>query len=171
MAEIKLRNIILSDKQVIFKWISSPYLRNMIGTRGVPNLDSHEIWFNKKINDFDNIIKIIEINSSPIGLIGTNSIDLLNLNAEIYLYVGKDSQKRKGIGQIALTEFIKILVSEKQIHKVFARIFSFNQPSINFFSKCGFNLEGIQKDQIISPITEKYCDLFWFGKIVGEKTV
>ncbi len=169
MVQIKLRNIALSDKQIIYDWISSPYLRNMIGTRGTPDLNSHEVWFNKKLNDLENIIKIIEFNSSPIGLIGTNSIDSLNFNAEIYLYVGNDSQKRKGVGQLALTEFIKILVRERQIHKVFARIFSFNQPSINFFNKCGFNLEGIQKDQIINPTNEQYSDLFWFGKIVGEK--
>lgn len=163
---VTFRDLRLSDADLIFKWISNEKLRRMTGTRGIPSVESHQKWFDKKINDKSNITHIIQFEETPIGLIGTNSIDTLNGNCEIYLYIGSDRYKGKKLGYYSLVKFRYELLNERKLHKIVARIFSFNEPSIKLFEKCGFVLEGIQKEQVrTSDSPDSYCDLYWYGYI------
>lgn len=165
MGNVSLRNIVPSDEKIIFKWISNPYLRKMTGTRGIPNSEGHAKWFSHKINDQDNAIFIIENDNIPVGIIGTNTIDKDNRNAEIYLYIGEESQKGKGIGYSAIIVFLEYLKKIYNLHKINARVFSFNSPSIGLFEKCKFILEGTQKEQIYSLDDNRYYDLLWYTYI------
>ena len=160
---IELRNLIPSDKDLIFAWISNPELRRMTGTRGTPNIDTHEIWFKNKINDTENLIKVILSDNKPVGIIGTNKMDRANNNADIYLYIGEDSDRGKGIGSSALKSFIDVLFSEYECHKITATVYAYNKQSIALFKKVGFKIEGRLVDQVIRDGI--YCDQVLFGYI------
>lgn len=164
MADVVLRELVDADKWLIFRWISNPALRKMTGTRGIPTEDLHERWFERKRQDNVNLTFVIEYSGIPVGLIGTNTKDDLNKNAEIYLYLGEDEMKRKGIAAKAIHLMTEILFQEYFMHKITARIFSFNKPSIALFEKCGFKHEGTQKEQIYGGETDHcYYDLLWYG--------
>lgn len=164
-----LRPLCLTDKELIFNWISDTELRKMTGTRGIPNIQSHNAWFENKLLDQNNELLIIESNNKPVGIIGTNVIDRLNFNAEMYLYIGEKNEKGKGIATIAVNNFVQYLVEKYDLHKITARIFSFNLPSIRLFEKCGFQLEGIQKEHIYQYEEGSFADLLWYAIIVNKR--
>ncbi len=163
MGNIQLRRLLPADKNLIYKWISDPELRKMTGTRGEPNPTSHDLWFTKKLEDANNVLLIIESEKMPVGIIGTNNIDSVNRNAEMYLYIGEKQEKGKGIATDAVRQFVSYLKDVYQLHKVNARIFSFNAPSIGLFEKCGFRLEGRLKEQIYLAEADTYFDLLWYS--------
>lgn len=159
-----LRDLKISDESLVFKWIKNDELRKMIGTRGKPTIDSHKVWFKNKLEMKNNIIRVIEIDSLSIGLIGTNYLDLNNFNAEIYLYIGEIDAKGNGYGTEAVNLFVNYLFENYNLRKVIVRIFSVNYPSIKLFEKCGFIFEGCQKSQVMFDGKKgEFCDLLWYA--------
>ena len=107
---VTIRELNQTDEKLIFHWMMDSELRDNIGTTKKPSLASHQIWFSNKINDSGNKTMIIEFDGMPVGLIGTNHIDRINKNAEIFLYIGDKSFKRKGIGYKSLILFRDYLI-------------------------------------------------------------
>lgn len=163
MSKVNFRELRLEDKKKIFEWISDSGLRKMTGTRGIPTSQGHDIWFQNKLDDNTNELFIIENDGKSVGIIGTNAIDQLNRNAEIYLYIGERQQKGKGIATESVKIFVHFLTEKYMLHKVIARVFSYNQPSIGLFEKCGFVLEGRLKEQIYQPEENVFADLLWYS--------
>lgn len=164
--KVAFRSLVSEDEDMIFSWISNPQLRKMTGTRGVPNREGHHHWFLNRLNDEDNITYIITCNQKPIGLIGTIDYDKIFLNAGIYLYLGNVEEQSKGIGQTAIKMFSEFLFHECGLHKINAWIFSYNGKSIHAFERCGYRLEGIQKEQVIvRDGGVKYYDKLLYGLI------
>lgn len=161
---IELKELSQKDCNMIFSWISNPELRKMTGTRGIPNIHSHAKWFDTKLNDKNNIIRMIVYENVSVGIIGTNEINTIDNNADIYLYIGNPLYRKKGIAFGAINKLIELLVKKYNCHKITATIRSYNEPSINLFTKCGFICEGIQKDQILYD--DVYYDRMLFGKIL-----
>lgn len=161
---VALRKLCQDDIRIIYDWISDLELRKMTGTRGIPDRESHRKWFGSKINDDKNIIRIITYNGIPVGIIGTNDINYIDNNANIYLYIGNTSFRKKGIAYNAVCQIEEILKASYSCHKITATIRSYNIPSINLFKKSGFTCEGIQKEQVFYD--GKYFDRLLFGKIL-----
>ncbi|WAW14159.1 GNAT family N-acetyltransferase [Peptostreptococcus equinus] len=163
MENLIFKKISLDYKGIIYNWIKDPYLRKMIGTRSFPSLEEHRIWIENKIKDTKNLLFVIEVNNKPVGIIGTNTLDLYNKNAEIYIYIGDSKKKNNGIGTRSLQKFIKYLNEKYELNKVNARIFSYNIPSIKLFEKNGFILEARLKKQIYLSDDGLFYDLLWYS--------
>lgn len=160
---IELRNLKASDESIIFEWISNRELRKMTGTRGEPNIDGHRTWFERKISDKNNLTKIITYNGEAVGIVGTNEINNNDKNANIYIYIGNENCRKKGIASIALNILCEILFNNHNCHKIVASIRSYNLPSIKLFEKNGFSCEGVQKEQIL--FDGAFYDRLMYGRI------
>ncbi|MCM1232789.1 MAG: GNAT family N-acetyltransferase [Ruminococcus flavefaciens] len=146
--------------------MSNPELRKMTGTRGIPTREGHHHWFLNRVNDEDNITYVIICNQKPVGIIGTIDYDKVFLNAGIYLYLGNVKDRSKGIGQTAIKMFSEFLFHECGLHKINAWIFSYNKKSMYAFEKCGYRLEGVQKEQVfVCDEEKKYYDKLLYGLI------
>lgn len=163
--EVSFRALCPLDCNLIYSWIIDPDLRKYTGSKKPESYQSHKIWFKKKLKDCDNKTLIIRYGENDVGLIGTNIIDKNNKNAEMYLYIGNSNYRGHGIGVRAINMFANKLFHELQLHKVTARIFSYNIKSSKAFKKAGFFLDGIQREQVM--FSNDYYDLLWYGKING----
>ncbi len=163
---VELRRLSPDDIMTIYRWICDSELRKMTGTRGNPDFETHKVWFEKKLKDNSNLIRIISYDDISVGLIGTNEIDQTNKNANMYLYIGNKEYRKKGIASIALTLFCEQLSQQFHCHKIIASVRSYNHPSIQLFKKNGFICEGIQKDQVF--FDGEYYDRVLFGKILNN---
>ena len=163
---VQLRRPAPEDKDKIFRWMQSPHLRKMIGTRSCPTEEGHALWFQRKCEDTSNEFLMLTYEGESVGIIGTNVIDTHHRNGEIYLYIGDDSHRGKGIGRSGIQLFLRYLQEKYGIHKAYARIFSFNAPSVKLFESVGFVQEGIQKEQIWTE--EGFYDLLWYGYILHK---
>ena len=54
---LSLRNVISSDKNLLFKWANDPEVRKWSFNKAPITLDEHQIWFEKKLYDSKTILK------------------------------------------------------------------------------------------------------------------
>lgn len=93
---------------------------------------------------------MIELNETaqPIGIISLIHIDYKNRNAECVIDLGEADQWGKGFGKEAMQLLLSYAFEELNLHKVYLRVFSFNERAVRLYEKLGFEKEGEQKDQL-----------------------
>lgn len=164
--KVKLCALNESDSSKILEWINNPELKKMIGTVfPISNLE-HKIWFEKKItnNNYERIFGIKEFRGeSLIGIIGLKNIDYVNSNAELYIYLGEEESKGRGLGKDAITTLIKFAFEEMNLHRLYLEVFSYNLPAQSSYKKSGFKVEGILKESLYRE--GKYHDKVIMGII------
>jgi len=92
---------------------------------------------------------IVEKESNkPIGITSLINIDYKNRNAECIIDIGDRNSWGKGYG----TEVMKLLLDysflEMNLHRVYLRVFSFNNKAIKLYEKIGFQHEGGSRESI-----------------------
>ena len=76
---------------------------------------------------------------------------------EVSIYIGEEKWQEKGYASDALHLLLKYGFCELRLHRVYAIIFEYNESSIKFFEKNGFEFEGRHREA-----------RFWDGKFHDE---
>ena len=104
--------------------------------------------------------------TQAIGLIDLFDFDPQNSRAGIGILIHTESYKNKGIGTEALDLLIKYSFSNLQLHQLYANISTDNEPSLQLFTKFGFQKIGIKKQW--NKINNQYKDEILF-QLINEK--
>ncbi|WP_082235284.1 GNAT family N-acetyltransferase [Halobacillus massiliensis] len=148
---IHLRKVMESDAETYYSWINN--LEVMENTS--PELDVYTL------NETEQFIKniacsdksksyMIELNenSMPIGIVSLVNIDYKNRNAECIIDIGNQNYWGSGYGSEAMGLLLNYGFKELNLHKIYLRVFSFNERAINLYEKLGFDKEGELKEHL-----------------------
>lgn len=126
-------NITNSDKQTVINWTNS-YNQNFLNQWAGANLN-----FPLTLEEFNfqNIYSIFS-NEEFIGII--QKIREENNNIHIGRFLINPLLTGKGLGTIALTEFINLIFQNKNIHSITLNVFTYNINAINLYKKLGFEI-------------------------------
>ena len=165
---VTLRALNRDDAQQILEWVNNPKLKYLTGTVYPVSEVEHEKWFENKLNEKINKIFGIEehTTNSLIGVIGLNNTDLINRNAELYIYIGDESHWGKGLGTDAVRALISFVFDELNLHRVSLVVFSYNKRAISAYEKVGFVSEGVMRDSLFKD--GKYHDKILMA-IINDK--
>ncbi|MBM7553203.1 GNAT family N-acetyltransferase [Thalassobacillus pellis] len=148
---IHLRKVTESDAVIYHDWRNN--MEVMENTN--PELDVHtfketETFIQSICQSSSSKSYIIELNENnmPIGIVSLVHIDYKNRNAECIIDIGNKDYWGKGYGTQAMTLLLNYSFYELNLHKVYLRVFSFNQRAIHLYERLGFEKEGELKDQI-----------------------
>jgi RimJ/RimL family protein N-acetyltransferase len=83
----------------------------------------------------------------PIGVTSLINLDYGNRNAECIIDIGDKNYWSKGFGQEAFRLLLDFAFRELNLHKVYLRVFSFNERAVRLYQKLGFDEEGQLKEQ------------------------
>ena len=83
--------------------------------------------------------------------------------AEYGFFIGVEEEKGKGIGKDMLTTTMQFAFEELGLHKLYARAFANNMPSVKSFLSCGFEQEAYLRDE--EYINGEYRDIVFLAKI------
>ncbi len=100
-------------------------------------------------------IEDIETNKY-IGGCGINSVDWLTRVAVVGIMIGDKDYWGKGYGTDAMKVLIDFIFNDMNINKIRLSVFSFNERAIKSYEKCGFEVEGVLKNEIFKD--GKYYD-------------
>ena len=137
-------NITNSDKQTVINWTNSYnqiFLNQWAGTNLNFPLTLEEF-------NFQNIYSIFS-NEEFIGII--QKIREENNNIHIGRFLINPLLTGKGLGTIALTEFINFIFQNKNIHSITLNVFTYNINAIKLYKKLGFEIL-----EIITQPEKKY---------------
>lgn len=91
-----------------------------------------------------------------IGGCGINEVNWLTRVAVVGIMIGDKNYWGKGYGTDAMKVLMKFIFEEMNMNKIRLGTFSFNERAIKSYKKCGFEIEGVLKNEIFKE--GKYYD-------------
>jgi len=105
-------------------------------------------WLNKAINEENDILLAIDINSEAVGGIGISFFeDIYRKSAEIGYWLSEEYWN-KGIMTAALKMIVKFCFKNYDIIRLQAGVFGNNKSSMKVLEKVGFKLESVRKKAV-----------------------
>lgn len=150
LGDIRLRDLMLSDKQEYFEMMSDPEASQYLSDEDVPTSvteteEEIKYWGGLFYRRQSIFWAIADAKTDKfIGTIGFNNWNFNNRRGEIS-YDLDSRYWRKGIMTKALTNVILFALKEMDLYRIEARTMLDNEPSRNLLSKIGFKQEGIQR--------------------------
>ena len=162
---ISLRKVKQEDLKFFRDWRNTPAIWQNNTQFILLNLKQQDSWFNRinSINTKEKMVTIINEKQNPIGICGFVQIDNNHKNAKIAIIIGKTRLHSKGIGTESLNLLLKYGFNKLKIHRIDAEVIEYNEKSINFFQKLGFEPDAVMRDYIFR--NGKWWNLVVLSKI------
>ena len=147
---ILLRELKLDDMPLLNSLMNDPSIcDNVVGWSKPVTMEEQVSWF-KNLNN-DNTIRYAICDKKKIDIIiGTiviSRIDWKNRSCSIDIKISNKKQGR-GYGKNAIFLVEKYIFNELNMNRIAINILETNYSSRRVFEKCGFMIEGIQKQAI-----------------------
>ena len=98
-----------------------------------------------------------------IGKCGFTRVNWKNRLAELAILIGEKDYRGKGYGADAIEILCRFGFDEMNLHKIKAVVFSFNEAALRCYEKCGFEREGLLKQEMYRE--GAYHDVVVLGRI------
>ncbi|MBO1514107.1 GNAT family N-acetyltransferase [Metabacillus bambusae] len=159
---VELKFFKRSDFKQLNNWIDSPeFLLQWGGPNFSYPLNEQQLENYLKDANKDNSTAFVysvkyKETGNVIGHISLGNIDRKNKSARVgKVLVGDKNVRGKGIGQLMMTEILKVAFDELKLHRVSLGVFDFNLSAITCYEKAGFIKEGLLRD------SRKIGDQYW----------
>lgn len=93
---------------------------------------------------------VIEHAGAPIGFAAYRDWRPKPRSCEISIGIGDPTLWSKGLGRDALTALVGHLVDDLGVHRVTLGVLAFNDRAIASYKACGFEVEGIERDAVVT---------------------
>lgn len=101
-----------------------------------------------------------------IGNCGLSSINRINRNAELGIFIGDRSHWGQGLGGDAIRELCRFGFKSLNLNRVYLHVYSFNERGVKCFTKAGFKQEGCLRSHKFTD--GQYCDEIIMGMLYSE---
>ncbi|NTW90809.1 MAG: GNAT family N-acetyltransferase [Erysipelotrichaceae bacterium] len=124
-------------------------------------------WYKTRNVQSDRLDLAITLKDSNqiIGEVVFNEYDELTNNVNFRVLISQ-SYSNQGLGSEAIQLFIQYGFEQLNLHKISLEVFSFNPRAEHVYTKVGFKLEGIKREDF--KYNEMYIDTKVFGFLKSE---
>ncbi|WEK53886.1 MAG: GNAT family N-acetyltransferase [Candidatus Cohnella colombiensis] len=138
-----LRQATLSDSRTIWEWRNDETTRQMSFDANLVPWETHELWFERSLQNPNRKLYIFQNESTSVGLI---RLDIDNDQAEVSINLSPNL-RGKGYGTRAIVEMLSV-AKDLGIKEIIAKIKPENIASIQSFSSAGFT--KLSGDELIT---------------------
>lgn len=159
-----------SDTENIVRWRNQEFVRSRFIDRRLFTIQSHEKWMDTMVDSGKAVqfIIIIKAENKPIGSVYLKNIDHGNEKAEYGIFIGEEACLNRGFGQEAARIVLTYAFEELHLHKIYLRVFAWNQPAVCCYKKAGFQEEARLKDEVKRE--GRYYDLIFMSAFAAAFT-
>ena len=148
---IRLRPLTPGDLATALRWVNDAAIMRTVN-RVLP-VTGHEQrqWYRDYVTRRDRVIFAIEtVGRRPryIGNGALNPIDWRSRKAELMIYIGPPRSRDRGYGTAAVAALLEFAFDQMNLHRVYLYTLGGNRRAQRAFAKCGFRLEGRQRDDV-----------------------
>jgi UDP-4-amino-4,6-dideoxy-N-acetyl-beta-L-altrosamine N-acetyltransferase len=160
-----IRSMVSADLEQVLTWRNHPDIRRNMLSNDEISLAEHVRWFDRVSIDPARQLFIFEQNGESLGFVQFEEVGSYNVSNWGF-YAAPDAPKGTGrkLGNAALNYAFSTL----GLHKVCGQALAFNEPSIRFHLKLGFQQEGVLREHHRN--CDSYYDLLCFGLLDREWT-
>lgn len=159
----RIRVMSHADLALVLVWRNHPEIRRYMYTQHEITLAEHQGWFERCLPNPRKHLLIFEINQQPQGFVSFSEAEIGGI-ANWGFYMAPDAPKGSGLqlGHAALS----YAFTEIKLHRINGEALAYNQRSIQFHQKLGFQEEGILRDQHFDG--DRYHHVICFGLLCHE---
>ena len=147
--------------QAVLKPLSLDYLDEIMAWINNPEVTSRFAWFRPNVtrdeekkfiqsqmaSKKDRAFAIETEEGKYLGDISLHEIDWNAKKARMSILIADKEQRGKGYGESAIKKLLSVAFNEMKLHKVWLVVFEENENARGLYRKCGFQEEGILKDE------------------------
>ncbi|MFH1822459.1 MAG: GNAT family protein [Patescibacteria group bacterium] len=147
---IKIRKHLEKDIPYRVRWLCNSNVNKFIGDEmgQKTKLKKEKEWFANYQKAKNKKFFTICDNSKPIGFMGLSNISKPNKNADLFIAIGEDNYRGKGIGKISMEWIIDYGFNKLKLHKINLGVIKDNILAVNLYKSLGFIIEGNMKDEV-----------------------
>jgi RimJ/RimL family protein N-acetyltransferase len=157
------------DARLLMQWINDPETRQYLMRYAPVMLAGEEKWLQEmgvrtaSLHPVENAMLLIveKTNHKRIGTIGLHHIDWKNRNATTGTLIGNKDYLGRGFGTDAKMLMLNWAFNELGLNKVLSRVIAFNERSLAYGKKCGYQEVGRLKRHI-------FRDGDWHDEVILE---
>lgn len=144
--KVVLRDLSSEDSDLVYGWANDPEIhRFLLG--GFPRTHKEVGQFvASQVGGTDPLNRALAVarqdGQTSIGIVGCFNIDWQSRNAELGAIIGHRDHLGKGYGTEAVELLCSFAFNQLGLHRLFLRVFDFNERAIQSYRKCGFVEEG-----------------------------
>ncbi len=163
MSRYAIRQMASADLEKVLAWRNHSEVRRYMYTQHEISFAEHQRWFETALHDARKHLLIFELDNIPLGFINV-SVLAAGKVADWGFYLAPDAPK--GSGRHLGCSAIGYAFTQLQLHKICGQALAYNERSINFHRKLGFQQEGLLRDQHFDG--QSYHNVLCFGLLASE---
>lgn len=147
---LKVRPHSERDIELRVKWLNNPKVNRYVGEEigKKTTLKKQKEWFADYKKDPNKKFFTILFDKIPVGFMGFSNISQVNKNADLFIMIGEDGYRGKGLGEQAMNWLIDYGFQKLKLHKINLGVIKDNKPAVSLYKKLGFAVEGEMKDEV-----------------------
>jgi len=159
----QVRPMVNKDLEQILEWRNHESIRRFMYTQHEISLEEHRNWFERASQDKNHHLLVFEIQGKSLGFVNIHEISKGGI-ADWGFYVAPDAPK--GTGSQLGCAVLEYAFHTHKFHKLVGQVLAYNESSINFHEKLGFQQEGILREQYFDG--QIYHHIICFGLLATE---
>lgn len=149
----------------MYRWMCDPDVSLNVGLRSDPSLEKSVAWIERALQDPSIRPFAVSVNEHHVGNVVLDRIDDYLGTARLSIYIG-DDMRGAGIGFAAAYQCLRKGFQEMGLHKIWLTVHSRNFAAINTYTRLGFCLEGILRDEFF--IGEQRLSVLYMGMLKDD---
>jgi ribosomal-protein-alanine N-acetyltransferase len=155
-----LRQVQATDAPLLAQWKNEPLIREMaVGWDVVITPENQEKDILGSLDNPNELYAMVIMGTKPIGYIRVNWLD--DTGKFVWLRYALGEERGKGYAKDAVGALADWLFDVRDVHRIDAEVYEYNEASINLLRSLGFQHEGTRRQAHVQK--EKYYNVHVFG--------
>jgi RimJ/RimL family protein N-acetyltransferase len=168
--KVQLRAFEKEDLDAVVRWVNTEAVTQYLSDSLIyPISRADEMKWLESIavtNHREKVFAIVTTENELIGSVGLHNINWVERKAELGIMIGEPRYWGKGYGSDAVRRILRIAFEKMNINRVYLRVFENNPRAIRVYEKCGFQKEGLLRQDHYSG--HSYSNTFLMGLLKEE---
>lgn len=145
--DVRLAPLSLEHAANMYRWMCNPEISKNVGLRSAPSLEKTIDWINSALRDPLTQPYAVLLNDQHVGNVILDQIDHYLDSARLSVYIGESTARQSGVGRTAIYLTLVEGFKKMNLHKIWLTVHDQNFLAINTYTRLGFVLEGILRDE------------------------
>jgi len=166
--DVTLRPLEFDDIDTLYGWETEIELAIWSGWTPQFSRSAFRHKYEQRITDpeKDLVMQGIEYEGQLVGYVQLALIDYHERRAAVGILVGEKQMWGRGIGRTALRILLDYAFTVRNLERIYAEVYGFNQRSLRLMERVGFQKEGILRQHEIHNGARQ--DMHFFGMLKTE---
>ena len=145
---IYLRALEETDVSFMFSLVNNQEFAYWEGKNEFPiSQKQQQLWFDNNYNKGHRFIICDKSTHEKMGYMSFKITDEISRKGQLALKL-IESARGKNIGTDSLQTLTSFLFNKANLNRLYTHIIAFNKPSLKLFEKCGWTIEGTERESI-----------------------